>query len=131
MAGRAEAQHSASPSLVNEPRQQQASMKDGSLRSPVEDPAGPNTQENAVHQKQGQDVHSECGNKSSDGDGAIHAHYSDQVRAVPANMCKHIMCTVCALFGRCPTRAVVCWEFPLARCSPFSTSVIAHLFSVV
>ena len=77
-----------------------ASLKDSLLRSPVEDPAGPDTQENAAHQKQGQVVHSECGNRSSDDDAAIHAHYPNQVRAVPANMCKHIPCTVCAPFGR-------------------------------
>ena len=100
MAGRAEAQHSASPSLVDEPRRRPASLKDSLLRSPVEDPAGPDTQENAAHQKQGQVVHSECGNRSSDDDAAIHAHYPNQVRAVPANMCKHIPCTVCAPFGR-------------------------------
>ena len=103
MAGRAEAQHSASPSLVDEPRRRPASLKHSLLRSPAEDPAGPDTQENAAHQKQGQVVHSECGNRSSDDDAAIHAHYPNQVRAVPANMCRHIPCTVCASFGRCPT----------------------------
>ena len=59
MAGRAEAQHSASPSLLDEPRRRPASLKHSLLRSPAEDPAGPDTQENAAHQKQGQVVHSQ------------------------------------------------------------------------